>query len=368
MELVLMVVTNRNLIGGCEADEGPNFRDGIQIKGNNNYVSENQINKNGRHGIYIVGEGAVKNKIDDNGISWNTGSGIVLDGATDTMIVDNNLELPVVCQNNRLAGNGRHGIEIIGGSTDNVILDNTIRRDRLDGILVKDPATLRNIITQNSISNHLLKGIENLNGGNTELSPPVAFDIGPTTPGQGVKITVTGSTCPNCLVEIFTDGNDEGLFYEGNTRADFKGIFEFTKILEGDEKNLTCTTIDKEGNTSEFGCLFDIPISPFHLTKSDEDVNAGDLVGDDIIKYTIELINSSDKPTQNILDKNELEDKIPENSKYVAESITVDGISNYVNSMSSIFIYLILRNIIIVSFNLDSIPKIWSFVRLTTSD
>jgi RHS repeat-associated protein len=63
---------------------------------------------------------------------------------------------------------------------------------------------------------------------------------------------VTGIACPGCTVEIFSDSNDEGEVYEGQTRADVAGAFAFDKgnLLTGPHVNATAT--DAAGNTSEF--------------------------------------------------------------------------------------------------------------------
>jgi hypothetical protein len=64
--------------------------------------------------------------------------------------------------------------------------------------------------------------------------------------------TVTGVTCGSCVIEIFSDSNDEGMIYEGRTMADQNGLFSFSKGASFIGPNLTAITTDSDGNTSEF--------------------------------------------------------------------------------------------------------------------
>ena len=63
---------------------------------------------------------------------------------------------------------------------------------------------------------------------------------------------MTGWACPNCIVEIFSDGGDEGAFYEGRVVADESAAFAFSKEAAFTGPHLTTTATDPDGNTSEF--------------------------------------------------------------------------------------------------------------------
>ena len=85
-----------------------------------------------------------------------------------------------------------------------------------------------------------------MNGGNQELASPIADP--PTLPGE-----ISGTTsCPFCTIEIFSDGDDQGEFFEGFTTTAGDGSFFFAGFFRG--PNVTCTAIDQNDNTSEFGC------------------------------------------------------------------------------------------------------------------
>jgi hypothetical protein len=63
---------------------------------------------------------------------------------------------------------------------------------------------------------------------------------------------MTGTTCANCTVEIFSDSSDEGANYEGQAVADSNGVFTFNKGAAFINTNITSTASDADGNTSEF--------------------------------------------------------------------------------------------------------------------
>lgn len=144
-------------------------------------------------------------------------------------------------------GNYGSGVKISEGAHGNIIgPDNVIAHNSGFGILMQDPVSLHNTITQNSIHDNDSMGIALWGGGNAELTVPLIFDFDLS---EG---TVTGATCSSCTVEIFSDSNDEGATYEGRTTADDKGVFAFDKGAFFMGPHLTTTTTDLDGNTSKF--------------------------------------------------------------------------------------------------------------------
>jgi len=92
---------------------------------------------------------------------------------------------------------------------------------------------------------------------------------------------------------------------------------------------VTCTAIDGNDNTSEFGC--DVVISPggnLFFIKTAKDETGGDLGPGDSITYEVLINNQFVAPFNDIVSSNELEDLIPDNTQYVSESITLNGIPN----------------------------------------
>src|SRR3990172_7931110 len=108
----------------------------------------------------------------------------------------------------------RLGIVISEGSYLNTIgPDNIIAYNREHGIIVQDTQTVRNTITQNSIHDHDWTGLLLSRRGNNELAFPKIYDF------DLQAGTLTGITCPDCPVEIFSDKGNEGAIYEGRTTA-----------------------------------------------------------------------------------------------------------------------------------------------------
>lgn len=144
-------------------------------------------------------------------------------------------------------GNRRSGVWVTEGGMENVIgPDNIIAYNDRCGIEVRGSDSLGNTLTQNSIHDNRGVGICLLVGGNTALVAPLIVDFALT---GGL---VTGTTCANCTVEIFSDSGDEGAAYEGQAVADSSGVFTFNKGAAFINTNITSTATDADGNTSEF--------------------------------------------------------------------------------------------------------------------
>ncbi len=101
-----------------------------------------------------------------------------------------------------------------------------------------------NAIRRNSVSGNARRGIELTGGGNAHLAAPVIIGIDP--------MSVSGTACPGCTVEVFSDDEDEGRIYEGTTVADASGRFAFAKGSGLMGPYITATATDADGNTSEF--------------------------------------------------------------------------------------------------------------------
>ncbi|NIM95021.1 MAG: PKD domain-containing protein [Anaerolineales bacterium] len=138
-------------------------------------------------------------------------------------------------------GNNGPGVDILNAS-DNLIEANTIAFNMEDGIHVYGGTATGNRITKNSIHNNIGKGIETIQGGNDEHDPPMITDM----LGDSIQGTVPLNSV---VVEIFDDGDGEGRTFLG-TAEPAGGTFSFSGILSG--PNLTATSTDQDGNTSEF--------------------------------------------------------------------------------------------------------------------
>jgi titin len=125
----------------------------------------------------------------------------------------------------------------------NVIQGNVIAHNGSHGFWVHLAAF--NTIRRNSIHDNAEQAILLSDGGNDMLPAPVIL--------TAVSLDgVSGTACPDCTVEVFSDDEDEGRIYEGTTVADAAGRFTFTKASGLTGPFITATATDGEGNTSAF--------------------------------------------------------------------------------------------------------------------
>ena len=192
----------------------------------------------------IHSNGAAQNLVTDNVIGGNGNAGIqlccVLDGRN---VVTGNLigvGLTGIPLGNDLAG------VLIHSTHHNVVGPGNVIAHNLGGGMSFWENTPYNTVTQNSIHDNGGQGIGNTSINQGTPQPPLIlnFDL--------QAGTVTGATCPNCTVEIFSDTSDEGGIYEGRTEAGKDGAFTFAKGAPFTGPILTATATDPDGNTSEF--------------------------------------------------------------------------------------------------------------------
>ncbi len=186
--------------------------------GPNNLITGNLISHNTRQGIE-VSESAQGGEIIGNTISHNGEEGIHFAGSTPSSSLHR-------VAGNVITGNGRAGM----------VIDNGCRRITISG---------------NSVFSNTGKGIE-------VRSPCVAP---PQITGVAIGATeiITGTTAPNARVEVFSDDEDEGRVYEGYTIANSIGRFVFSKVGGFAGPNITATSTNVNGDTSEFS-------QPAHLS------------------------------------------------------------------------------------------------------
>ncbi len=257
-----------NLISGNQ-DDGIQLQDadttGNQVQGNfiGTDVSGSAALGNLDRGI-VVNLGASNNLIggetlsQGNLISSNKYDGILLlDIDTSSNWVQGN-RIGTDVSGTAALGNLDDGVAISLRASNNLIGGNTIAAGNIiafnhgNGVRVDGGQTLGNTVSHNSIHDNDGLGIENINGGNTELSPPTIMEV--------ITGSVSGRTQPGYIVEVFSDNNREGRWFEGSVTANGSGVFTLTHPGVFSGFNLTATDIDADGNTSEFSTFF--PIGP----------------------------------------------------------------------------------------------------------
>jgi len=199
---------------------------------------------NGAYGVRIS-EGTRGHLLEDNTISGNAWGGVMIRnwGGTpphSNVLRDNRIGTDT--SGNLPVGNGGHGLSISEAAHNNIIgSGNKIVFNAGYGVLV-EACNRGNTITQNSIYSNTLAGIHS---GCLTAPQIVSVTIGTTE-------TVTGTTVPGVRVEFFSDDNEEGRIYEGSTAADSTGDFSYRKGGGFAGPNLTATSTDADGDTSEF--------------------------------------------------------------------------------------------------------------------
>jgi titin len=254
-----------NVIGGSKPGEGNlisgNALYGLNIGGANatgNVVKGNFIGVDvsgekklqNRYGL-VLSVGAQRNTIggtepgDANIISGNQSGGMLIRGSdtADNVIIGNMIGTDRTGEMKLGNGTaiwlleGAHG-HVIGGIEEGEA--NVIAFSGIIGVQVEGADTIGNTIRGNSIHSNAREGILSVEGGNAGLAPPQVTAANP----------VSGTACPNCTVDIYSDAADEGRVYEGSTTADAGGSFTFDEKTSG--PFVTATATDAEGNTSAF--------------------------------------------------------------------------------------------------------------------
>lgn len=226
----------------------------MDIQTSNNIIQGNLIGvdftgtkalPNGGDGIHI--NGASHNLIDGNVIGGNGGSGIqgccTINSSHNT--ITNNL-IGIGLDGSPLP-NGVDGVWFHDGASYNTVgPDNIIAYNNSSGVELFSALSIGNVITRNRIFANQGGGINLTPGANRDIAPAsiMSFDL---SAGR-----IWGYACPNCLIEIFSDQNDQGEAYEGSVCTDTEGLYYFEKGSTFAGPHLTVTVTDLVVGTSTF--------------------------------------------------------------------------------------------------------------------
>jgi parallel beta-helix repeat protein len=144
------------------------------------------------------------------------------------------------------------GIDLSDYSARTFVQSNTIVFNGAHGVRVENSGN--NTLRRNAIYGNAERGIATNCGGAECPPPPVVTAV---TAGR-----VSGTACPRCTIEVFSDHEDQGRFYEGTTVADEAGAFTFTKRGWLGGPNVTATATDGAGSTSAFSSPVRVPPRP----------------------------------------------------------------------------------------------------------
>jgi parallel beta-helix repeat protein len=261
----------RNLISGNESG-------GIDLNGaDNNTLAGNYIGVNAGGTDVLandgfgasMGNGAEGNTIggdtaaEGNIISGNSRAGMYVAGVTTFGNVISNNYIGTDASGTADLGNDDDGIELDFGTHDNVIgPGNVLAHNGYCGVFVDDDTTIGNTITQNRIFSNSVLGICLTEGAHGGIAAPEIAD----TEFAAGDVTVAGSACSGCTVEVFGNSTDdgEGEFYVGSATTDGSGAFSLV-LTALPYLYLTATATDVTNGTSEFSRVFTSTVATVYL-------------------------------------------------------------------------------------------------------
>ncbi len=191
-----------------------------------------------------------------NIISGNTNTGVTISGSSTTSnSIKGNYIGTNAAGNAALANNV--GVLINSGAQNNSVGSSTsgdgnlIAFNRSDGVKIDGSTTTGNAVRGNSIYSNAGLAINTVNGGNTGLAAPIIANA---------STSVTGTACPGCTVDIYSDSTSQARSYEGSTIADTSGAFTFARTPVG--PNVTATATNASGNTSMLAASVVVDATP----------------------------------------------------------------------------------------------------------
>ena len=261
-----------NVGGGVQLDNSTRHA----FVGGTTEDERNLISGNGGPGVAVQSAGVEHNFIAGNYIGTNAGGTAALSN-DEVGIATRDHAGQNVFQGNLISGNGWDGVSIADDSTSNYLRANRIGvavdgvsplPNNGAGVMIEAPSNTvggpysedgnviafndddgiqvwtysGNTIRRNSIYSNTGSGISLADGGNNSLPAPLITAIFSTS--------VSGTACPGCIVEVFSDEEDEGRVYEGYAVADGNGNWTWTGSANG--PYVTATATDEAGNTSPF--------------------------------------------------------------------------------------------------------------------
>ena len=247
------------ILDGSQA--GGNWTPGIEIDSEHNIIRGLQV-------IHFTGPGILL----DSAAQFNTIGGDRNDGlgplGQGNLFSDTSDGIGIRGSDNVVAGNlvgtDVTGLGKMGSRAPGIFLEENASRNIIGpnniiayngtsgysgGIEIRSLNASANTITANSIHDNTAPGIYyNISDGSQPITPtiPIIFDFALTSG------TVGGTTCPECIVEIFSTNTTDGEVFEGSATADQNGYFFLNKGQDFTGPSLTATSRSSESNTSEF--------------------------------------------------------------------------------------------------------------------
>jgi parallel beta-helix repeat protein len=206
-------------------------------------VTGNTVTGNQNVGIAAAAESDANlqnNQIKVNTISNNGFSGIDIRRASKTTV-----------EENQVNGNGVNGIYLTDNANQNLVRRNTVIGNTEAGVRVSGAQSFGNTLSQNSITGNLKTGIDVSDNANADIPPALSVQVN--------ERTVSGTAKPNSTLEIFTDDNSQGQYYQGTTTTAADGTFSFFTFRHWFGKQITTVVTDAQGNSSAYSTPITAP-------------------------------------------------------------------------------------------------------------
>lgn len=219
------------------------------IRGNLIGLDATGMNTWGSQGDGVHINGGHHNLIVDNVISGNRGTGVKACCTVNSAynVIRDNL-IGIGSDGQTPIPNYVNGVGLADGANHNTIGPGNViaNTESGDGIKISGELSLGNAINGNSIYGNLGSGISLWNENMDLVRVPAiaSFDL-----ATGM---VNGVACPHCLIQIYSDEDNEGQVFEGQVTADTEGVFSFSRGSPLTGPHLTATATDATGTTSMF--------------------------------------------------------------------------------------------------------------------
>jgi hypothetical protein len=265
--------SRRNRIGGSGAGEGnviSGASEGALVQFDAPGTEENYLIGN-LFGTDITGAAVPR------GPAWSSGSAIeIWDGAKRNVLGG-----ATNAEANLIAGSPEHGIWTLDNTSYNWILGNWIGASQ-DGVTIGNrrhgisAGGVHDVIAGNHIAANTWSGVSGqatIRGNAIHDNSGGGIFVAPGLWNQPPDIlslsagSVSGLACAGCTVDVFSDSESQGGFFEGSTRATAGGAFTLSKPGGFQGPHLTATATSPDGFTSQFSAPYVQPAPP-RLTLS----------------------------------------------------------------------------------------------------
>ena len=169
------------------------------------------------------------NLITHNRVAHNADAGIELKNANNTLVEANSVD-----------ANGASGIYLAAGTSHTSVALNIVSNNQGYGIKANGLDVAANSWTKNLVFGNLSGGIAVTSGANNGIPAPALTR-------DGTSVTIT--TLPGTIVELYSDDGGQGQFFEMRVKAT-DGTLTLKRSWKGGMVNATAT--DADGNTSSF--------------------------------------------------------------------------------------------------------------------